>query len=750
MAIKTSTILGKIGRRFRMNKFIIVLLISILLCLPAYAEWKYNPQLFDNDLDYYWGETTLNALYLRLDGTNVMAAPINWGTGGLSDPTQGAADGWKLQFYNNAGLYYGIGIGANEMWFEGATGLTYTFSINATDEYTFNATGFNATNNNITTSATVQAEHLYTTDDLQVADDILLGSGSVINWNSGDILLTHSSNSLSYSGMTTFGLGTANCSTSGYFYASSSSAYGGLNYAGYGVYGLKASGSGAGSFTDGVNNIYVCTGTYGIQFSSSSSGYGWYGSNSSGFGAGIIYGPSMAGYFYKSPYYAYLAAPAYALTAGDGTGTFVVGDGTYSGKFTGRDVALLEDTRKLVMGAAGSTDYYQQYSGSLAQFYAVGGFQFTGNVGINTASTSSIGLEVTTSGSDVTRYGVKSSVNGGTTGYNFYANSNAATTKWFAYNATMGGSLFGVDNVKTYWGSGVTADSYIQYTGSLMDYYSVGGFNFTAATSGGFTINALGDSAGDTLLKVLDSENGVGYWAISEGTSTANQFLPTFDCRPYGIRGYGATFQARYDSENPAGSQDLVGPGIIFQAYLSSGAHTVSNVDIATFRNYGTELVDIQADGDLRVLTGDFYVLNDSKKIVLGAAGTADSYLQYTGSLLDIYAVGGVSMSSPLVVVGNSITLGDGSAGDPRITFDSGNDGYIEWQEDELQHYFSSGVEIASWLNMGGAFFPRQVTDAGPMTATDGTEGEIVYNLADDKFYGATVTGTPATWAAFN
>lgn len=95
-----------------------------------------------------------------------------------------------------------------------------------------------------------------------------------------------------------------------------------------------------------------------------------------------------------------------------------------------------------------------------------------------------------------------------------------------------------------------------------------------------------------------------------------------------------------------------------------------------------------------------------------------------------------------------NITLGDGT-NDSRITFDGGNDGYIEWQEDELQFHIEGGVEISTWLNMGGAFFPRQVNDAD-MDATDGTEGEIVYNLADNIFYGCQVTGTPATWAAFN
>lgn len=45
---------------------------------------------------------------------------------------------------------------------------------------------------------------------------------------------------------------------------------------------------------------------------------------------------------------------------------------------------------------------------------------------------------------------------------------------------------------------------------------------------------------------------------------------------------------------------------------------------------------------------------------------------------------------------------------------------------------------------------PRQVNDAG-MTDVPGTEGEIVYNLNDDKFYGCTATSeTAATWAAFH
>lgn len=45
----------------------------------------------------------------------------------------------------------------------------------------------------------------------------------------------------------------------------------------------------------------------------------------------------------------------------------------------------------------------------------------------------------------------------------------------------------------------------------------------------------------------------------------------------------------------------------------------------------------------------------------------------------------------------------------------------------------------------------RQVTDAGPMTATGGTQGEVLFNTSDSKFYGCTAGhASAATWAALN
>lgn len=64
--------------------------------------------------------------------------------------------------------------------------------------------------------------------------------------------------------------------------------------------------------------------------------------------------------------------------------------------------------------------------------------------------------------------------------------------------------------------------------------------------------------------------------------------------------------------------------------------------------------------------------------------------------------------------------------------------------------YIAGDTSHVGNLTMTGRLIHRQVNDSGPMTATNGTAGEIVFNIADSKFYGCTVTGTPATWAALH
>ena len=61
------------------------------------------------------------------------------------------------------------------------------------------------------------------------------------------------------------------------------------------------------------------------------------------------------------------------------------------------------------------------------------------------------------------------------------------------------------------------------------------------------------------------------------------------------------------------------------------------------------------------------------------------------------------------------------------------------------------GAASTNTITCTSRLLVRSVTDAGPMTATGGTQREMVYNTSDSKFYGCTVThATAATWVAFN
>ena len=63
----------------------------------------------------------------------------------------------------------------------------------------------------------------------------------------------------------------------------------------------------------------------------------------------------------------------------------------------------------------------------------------------------------------------------------------------------------------------------------------------------------------------------------------------------------------------------------------------------------------------------------------------------------------------------------------------------------DTQHLVGDVDATLVELTMSGAFFCRQVTDDG-MDATNGTVGEIAYNLDDNLLYVCRVTGAPGTW----
>ncbi len=95
--------------------------------------------------------------------------------------------------------------------------------------------------------------------------------------------------------------------------------------------------------------------------------------------------------------------------------------------------------------------------------------------------------------------------------------------------------------------------------------------------------------------------------------------------------------------------------------------------------------------------------------------------------------------------ISNTTAMDLDSNGDFRVRNDTQIDGTLD-----VDGNVTLGNASTDTITLTGRAQVRQVTDAGPMTATDGSVREIVYNTSDSKFYGCTTTGSPATWSALN
>jgi hypothetical protein len=139
-----------------------------------------------------------------------------------------------------------------------------------------------------------------------------------------------------------------------------------------------------------------------------------------------------------------------------------------------------------------------------------------------------------------------------------------------------------------------------------------------------------------------------------------------------------------------------------------------------------TGVLDVDGTGD-SYIGGDLNIEGDELAFTSGGANTITSTEQLT-----------IISHSPIIIqchdADDDLTLQTASSGD--IILAPGRNLLIN------SGTFSIGT---------ATFLCRQVTDAGPMTATPGTEGEIVYNLSNDKWYGCTASHpTAATWSALN
>lgn len=118
----------------------------------------------------------------------------------------------------------------------------------------------------------------------------------------------------------------------------------------------------------------------------------------------------------------------------------------------------------------------------------------------------------------------------------------------------------------------------------------------------------------------------------------------------------------------------------------------------------------------------------------------------------------GTGISSTQVYVGGS----DGIAGDFKIYPGTSAKGYIVIQA--IANTGDTALTIANAAQAGARTYTipdnfaasafgmvKQVTDAGPMTATGGAFGSLAYNTSDSKVYFCTVAhATAATWVALN
>lgn len=113
--------------------------------------------------------------------------------------------------------------------------------------------------------------------------------------------------------------------------------------------------------------------------------------------------------------------------------------------------------------------------------------------------------------------------------------------------------------------------------------------------------------------------------------------------------------------------------------------------DYNFFTSNGTQTLAFYGSGgnvlNLELLDGTLQVDN---KVIF----TQDDGNEYIDSLadgyLDLAATTGIRLH------------GIDTAADPRLTFVSGNSGYIEWQEDELQFHIDGGFETSTFINAGG------------------------------------------------
>jgi hypothetical protein len=278
---------------------------------------------------------------------------------------------------------------------------------------------------------------------------------------------------------------------------------------------------------------------------------------------------------------------------------------------------------------------------------------------------------------------------------------------------------------------------------------AAGGINFGVDTN--LYRSAANTLKTDDALTVLGN---VAFGSASTNTVTCTSRLIPRLCasdpvdatpgnRPAGTLGeiarYGSYFYICTNASTPTWAATVVTTG------------DLSCTGAATFGDAAT---------DQTTVTGDLTVLDDT---LLTDLLEVDGNVTLGNAVTDTVTCGGdvtmnrdCTVTRDLTVTRNTVhtgtltangavTLGDASGDAITVT---GNTTFANTCA--LNGATTVGDASTDTMTFTGRMIVRSVTDAGPMTATNGTVAEIVYNTSNSKFYGCTVTGTPATWSALN
>lgn len=174
----------------------------------------------------------------------------------------------------------------------------------------------------------------------------------------------------------------------------------------------------------------------------------------------------------------------------------------------------------------------------------------------------------------------------------------------------------------------------------------------------------------------------------------------------------------------------------------STGKWKRGDADALSTAKYGGLVIEKNGNAKVTVLIIGIADCGDG---VTGDYGSVVYLSDTAGSLAD--SVGTIPRVVGIVVPGNNATTPtklvaffpciqlDGAIGVAGAATFAGN--------------LTLGDASTDTITCTGRFFCRQVTDAGPMTATGGTIGETVFNLSNSLQYVCKVShATAATWAA--